>query len=134
TKLYPPIGINKIIPNCDSFDEDKYTLKLMAKYGIDNVRGGSFCSVQLDTPTIRSIEHMLEGATNKCFQCGSSDQFIKNCTKRARIKVLKCERCGYYGHTNQNCYARKYRKVSISNDTNVHCSKCDSNVHSNDTC
>ena len=43
TKKYKPIEILKIIKNCDDFDEDIYTLKYMSKYGINNVRGGSFC-------------------------------------------------------------------------------------------
>lgn len=42
TKKYKPINIIELIPNCDDYDEDKYTLKYMEKYGINNVRGGSF--------------------------------------------------------------------------------------------
>ena len=36
TKKYKPINIIELIPNCDDYDEDKYTLKYMEKYGIDN--------------------------------------------------------------------------------------------------
>ena len=39
TRVYKPINIHQIIPDCDDYDEDKYTIKTMEKYGINNVRG-----------------------------------------------------------------------------------------------
>ena len=45
TKKYKPIRLVKLIPNCDKYDEDKYTKKYMGKYGINNVRGGAYCSM-----------------------------------------------------------------------------------------
>jgi predicted GIY-YIG superfamily endonuclease len=47
TKKYKPTQIIGLFPDCDDFDEDKYTLKYMTKHGIDNVRGGSFCQTNL---------------------------------------------------------------------------------------
>ena len=37
TKIYKPMKVYKIIPDCDPYDEDKYTLNYMDKKGIDNV-------------------------------------------------------------------------------------------------
>ena len=34
TRKYKPIKVLELISNCDNFDEDKYTLKYMEKYGI----------------------------------------------------------------------------------------------------
>jgi predicted GIY-YIG superfamily endonuclease len=45
TKKHKPLKILEIIPKCDNFDEDKYTIKYMEKYGINNVRGGSFIKI-----------------------------------------------------------------------------------------
>ena len=47
TKLYKPLNIIDIIPNCDNYDEDKYTKIYMDKFGIDNVRGGIYVQIEL---------------------------------------------------------------------------------------
>ena len=48
TKLYKPLRVLEIKPDCDDYDEDKITRQYMDKYGINNVRGGSFVSVKLE--------------------------------------------------------------------------------------
>lgn len=70
TKIYKPIKVYELISDCDSYDEDKYTLKYMEKMGINNVRGGSFCQVELSEEQLKLIKNMIKGATDKCFKCG----------------------------------------------------------------
>ena len=79
TKIYKPIKVYEIIPNCDSYDEDKYTLKYMEQKGIDNVRGGSFSQVELSIEQNKFISQMIKGANDKCFNCGESGHFVKEC-------------------------------------------------------
>lgn len=79
TKKYKPIKIINIINGCDSYDEDKYTIKAMAKYGINNVRGGSFVKFVLSNEERRIINQMIKGATDCCFNCGSADHYANNC-------------------------------------------------------
>jgi hypothetical protein len=80
TSLYKPIKMHIIYFNCDDFDEDKYTIKYMAEFGIDNVRGGSFC--QLDLTKYRDvIEKMILGASNRCYNCGSTQHFLTKCNQ-----------------------------------------------------
>ena len=43
TTKYSPVEIKEIISNCDSYDEDKFTIKYMSIYGVNNVRGGVVC-------------------------------------------------------------------------------------------
>jgi hypothetical protein len=79
TKLYRPIKVIELIPNCDDYDEDKYTRKYMDKYGMNNVRGGSFVSVKLEKQTIDALRQMERGTKDKCFTCGKEGHFANNC-------------------------------------------------------
>lgn len=79
TKKYKPIRVIETINNCDNFDEDKYTLKYMAKFGINNVRGGSFCEITLSDNNILTLEKMLKSSQDKCYICNNFGHFAKNC-------------------------------------------------------
>lgn len=79
TKKYPPLKLLELIPDCDHFDEDKYTKVYMNNYGINNVRGGSFCQIELDKRTYEMLEKMIFSATDKCYLCGEEGHFVKKC-------------------------------------------------------
>lgn len=79
TTKYKPITVIELIPNCDDYDEDKYTKIYMDKYGIDNVRGGSFVSVKLEQSTINILKHMNNGTNDNCFKCGKKGHFVNEC-------------------------------------------------------
>ena len=89
TKKYKPIQIIGLFPDCDAFDEDKYTIKYMKKYGIENVRGGSFCQVSLDRETTKCVERMIGSTDDKCHFCGKQGHFIRNCPKNKYQKRNK---------------------------------------------
>ena len=89
TKKYKPTQIIGLFPDCDTFDEDKYTIKYMKKYGIENVRGGSFCQVSLDRETKKCVERMICSANDGCHFCGEQGHFIRNCPKNKYQKRNK---------------------------------------------
>ncbi len=76
---YKPIRMREIISGCDMFDENKYVLKYMSIFGIDNVRGGSFSSIILKDSEYILISKMLKESYDGCFYCGECDHYIKNC-------------------------------------------------------
>ena len=78
TKIYKPIEVVEIINNCESYDEDKYTIKYMESKGIENVRGGTFSQVKLPQKQIDIINIMIKSANDNCFSCGQYGHFIQN--------------------------------------------------------
>ena len=87
TKLYKPIKVLEIIPDCDDYDEDKYTRIYMDKYGIDNVRGGSFVTVELNKATKEQLKIMSKSTNNKCFKCGEYGHFAKDCVQNQELTI-----------------------------------------------
>ena len=79
TRKYKPLNLYKYF-NGDLYDEDKYTKIYMAEYGIDNVRGGTYCQLELSTEQKRCLQREIWGVQDKCYLCGGN-HFVKNCDK-----------------------------------------------------
>ena len=79
TKLHKPIKLVELIPNCDHYDEDKYTYKYMDKFGIDNVRGGSYSTPVLDDCTINQLVKISNSVNNRCYTCSKYGHYANDC-------------------------------------------------------
>ena len=62
TNKYKPLKLINLISNCDNFDEDKETIQYMKKYGVNNVRGGSFCQKKLSSENKKTIKQIIKGS------------------------------------------------------------------------
>jgi hypothetical protein len=69
----------EIKEEADEFDEDKYTKMYMKKYGIDNVRGGTYTQLVLPDYLRMAIEKELCSAQDLCFRCNRSGHFVNHC-------------------------------------------------------
>jgi hypothetical protein len=123
TKIYKPEKLLELIEG-DDYDEDKYTKIYMDKYGIDNVRGGSYTSIILDKETKKLLEKNSNSTNDRCFKCGKEGHFAINCNETKRsinnrkscIKSdvnVKCYVCGKNDHKKEDCKSIYW-----------HCSKC----------
>ena len=87
TIKYKPIKVLEIIKDCDDYDEDKYTRIYMDKFGIENVRGGSFCQIVLPKETVAVLEKMKMTSQDKCYKCGQNGHLAKYCTQKEETQL-----------------------------------------------
>lgn len=81
TRKYKPIEMERVIRSASSFDEDKFTKEYMSTYGIDNVRGGSYTTIELSDEQKEFLTREIWGAKDLCGRCGDAGHFIRYCTK-----------------------------------------------------
>jgi len=118
TQLFSPVCVTESYQTQDVFEEDRKVIALMQKYGTENVRGGTYSSIQLPQHLIQSVQQQLNHASHKCLACGGVGHFAHACSKQKNCvhttKTLpksnpSCFRCGRSGHWARDCYARTHK-------------------------
>ena len=79
TTLHTPIKIIETLNTTNPMDEDSVTKKYMLKYGIENVRGGSYTKITLDDWMIQALKHEFSSIDNCCYKCKKPGHFSKEC-------------------------------------------------------
>lgn len=103
TKKHPVEKLLRVFHNCDPYDEDKYTLKLIDLYGVESVRGGSYVKPVLSPEDIESITNRIRMAMDRCIKCGSPDHFAYRCrVKKIKVSEKECEIC-FESHDTSDC-------------------------------
>ena len=79
TKRYKVVGLVEAHENGSDYDEDKFTKIYMARYGIDNVRGGAYCRIHMPCSQVKLLNREIWNAENKCLECGSEKHYVNRC-------------------------------------------------------
>lgn len=82
TKIHKAIRIIPNVVEVDSksdFAEDLLLFETMRKFGIMNVRGGSFSNVILDDDQKKVLNSIIYSSLNQCFGCGQKGHFVSQC-------------------------------------------------------
>ena len=106
TRLYRPLRVIMILENKPSSEEDRITKEMMAKYGINNVRGGTYTSLAIDNATTSFIDKEIKSNKDACYKCGHVGHFAKDCGTKTPDKL--CTRCGRNSHVAASCYAKTH--------------------------
>jgi cellular nucleic acid-binding protein len=94
TSKYPPISLLESRPIISVHDENNTTKDYMKKYGVEQVRGGSYSQIKLDDNIISLLLNEINGNTDKCFKCGLAGHFAKFCkNKEEKEEVWCCDYC-----------------------------------------
>lgn len=115
TRIYKPIRIKYVCRPIESgYDEDRLVKHMMATYGMDNVRGGTYSQVRLRPEVKALLAAEIRTAEDRCFRCGVKGHFVFACRSQSRRLLARsmaapalCTRCGRSSHVVQSCFAKK---------------------------
>ena len=103
-ELFSPGKTKATKKNKPNSDEDKFTLELMKKHGIENVRGGSWCMVNMRKKTFRELNDLIGKAKTKTPV--KNKNIVASKKNKAAKKKMFCDRCGRDSHNRPKCRAK----------------------------
>ena len=107
TRFHPPVGYELLLPLESPLQEDAMTEEWMLKKGIDKVRGGMYCQINLPATTMSLLEKKLNHAAGLCLKCGEPGHLAAFCRKKQASGG--CRRCGRASHDQSRCYAKTHQ-------------------------
>jgi cellular nucleic acid-binding protein len=127
TSKYSPVSLVESKPITSPHDENNVTKDYMKKYGVENVRGGSYTQVVLDDSTISVLENEFIGNANKCFKCGLAGHFANRCKAKVEEELVwECEYCDREFTTRFGCMVHEKKCPAKDSDA---CRRCGRDSH-----
>ena len=121
TQLYKPKKLVEVRTMKSQHDENTLTREYMAKYGVDNVRGGAYAQIALPRATEELLKQEFRAASDACFTCGKHGHFASACPKKQKEEeeedvVWCCSYCSREFATEASASAHeggcKFRKLA----------------------
>ena len=113
TKLYTPLEIIEIKEDQNVLDEDKWTKFYMMKYGISNVRGGSYVRTSLTIEQIHLLLAEFDAASDKCYKCKEKGHIGQYCPNKYIINEYICDLCNTEYNTKDDIIKCKKKDYKI---------------------
>jgi predicted GIY-YIG superfamily endonuclease len=138
TWTYRPVKVLESRPLKDDHDENNTTKNMMKKYGIENVRGGTYCQVELPKSYETALQAEICSAENSCFKCGGKGHFVRDCPVDCDVDcddahVWQCSKCTCEFSTERaaeiheaSCRRKRPHKTT--------CGRCGRNSHPTEEC
>jgi len=114
TSLHKPCRLVETRTVSSLDEEDRIVKDYMRRYGVSNVRGGSYSQVNLDTSTIRFLQREISTMVDGCFRCGRIGHTVKQCFARAH----------YDGSALGDCSQRGTKRSDVASEVWV-CEYCE---------
>ena len=128
-KLHPFRCVYALFPvedddtNLRQLEEDVVT-DMIVKYGIDNVRGGSFTLPELSNEQRETILRIVTHRNDSCLKCGQNGHYMNACTNEKQSHI---KHTGFWGFIEQGIIdvLSEARKKEIEFLSSVKMKSCD---------